>query len=822
MTLPFKYQLQDVRTIHQMGGRVLLAHEPGLGKTLMALMHAMRHKELRPIVVVCPAYLKWNWERETKKHFRLIARVLEGYRAPRSKIAGRFDILIVNYEILQSKSTPHGKLTGWKKYIKEKIKPKLIIIDECVYVKSRSAGRTRAVRSICDNVPSLLALGGTGGMENRPAELFPTLNILRPDLFPRWLEFGFKFCLPHDAPVLMGDFTEKPISEINIGDSVIGWSKSGSHKNRRLVSSKVLDIIKRRDCPLQKVTLENGVQVVCTPDHLWATGGCANTSYEYLPATLGSLKSKKGGSGYASKIMQVFRGTSPIFPENEDYMLGYIHGFWRGDGHCTKTRSLKINFFKSTERWMKTRYAVGCACNDEEPISRIDLYLTKLGINHYKHQRSDGMYEIRGLSNKRGFSWVSQNTTRESNEWWAGFLGGIYDAEGSGRTIGQRKHINPITFELIGIALNKFGFSHRSNDESYWMHGSRAGLLQFWNVANPSLRRKLSKFILNAGGRFAPKGACKGKSPRVVSIEGIPGLHNTFTLTTETGNYVAYGCGSKNCGPRKNPFGGWDFKGATNTKELHQILTKNLMIRRRKIDVLSQLPKKRRIVTVLDIVNRSEYDEAVESFVSWVRKTHGASKAEKASRVEGLSKLGYLLRLTAKLKMRSVESWLDDWLEESESKIIVFAIHHKVVHHLHERYKDRAVWVTGEVTGKKRHAIFQSFLNDKRNRMLIGNIQAVGMGLSALGVSTTAFVELAWSPGAHNQAEDRVHGIGRGVEGQKTESFYLLAKGTIEETVCRLLQRKATVLAKILDGGRRQEDIDIYTQLTRELLKEKI
>lgn len=449
-----------------LGGRALIAWEPGLGKTFFSLMYAMRHPELRPVVVVCPAYLKWNWAAEAKKHYRLTAYVIEGFRAPRAKIAGTPDLIIVNYDVLHSKTTPKGKLKGWRQYLKEKVQPKLIIFDECSYTKSRTAARTRAVRSLCDGVPHVLALGGTGGMENRPAELFPTLNILRPDIFPRWREFAFRFCAP-----------------------------------------------------------------------------------------------------------------------------------------------------------------------------------------------------------------------------------------------------------------------------------------------------------------------------------------------------------------KKNDFGGWDFKGASHVKALNRLLS-GVMIRRRKADVLTQLPKKRRIVTLLDIVQRSEYEEAVNDFVGWVRRNHGVTAGDKAAKVEGLSKLGYLLRLTAQLKMKSVESWLDDWLAESSGKILVYAVHHKAVHHLYERYRDQAVWVTGEVTGKKRHLAFQSFLKDSRIRMLVGNIQAAGMGLSALGVGTTAFIELPWTPGLLNQAEDRTHGIGRGVEGERSEIFYLLARGTIEEMVCKLVQKKATVLAKILDGKRQENDIDVYDKLCEQLTRE--
>jgi len=79
--LPF--QAEGVRRISYFGGRVLLADDMGLGKTFQSLEWVRRHDEF-PTVVVCPAMLKINWERECWDKIRVRAMVVHGRRPPRA------------------------------------------------------------------------------------------------------------------------------------------------------------------------------------------------------------------------------------------------------------------------------------------------------------------------------------------------------------------------------------------------------------------------------------------------------------------------------------------------------------------------------------------------------------------------------------------------------------------------------------------------------------------------------------------------------------------------------------------------------------------
>ena len=108
--------------------RAFLADEQGLGKTVEALA-ALEADDAFPAVVVCPASLKLNWERETAKWLphRSVA-VIEG----RMAVPPTAEITILNYEIVAAHREALGRL-----------RPRALVVDEshCARTRRPSARR---------------------------------------------------------------------------------------------------------------------------------------------------------------------------------------------------------------------------------------------------------------------------------------------------------------------------------------------------------------------------------------------------------------------------------------------------------------------------------------------------------------------------------------------------------------------------------------------------------------------------------------------------------------------------------------------------------
>jgi SWI/SNF-related matrix-associated actin-dependent regulator of chromatin subfamily A-like protein 1 len=319
------------------------------------------------------------------------------------------------------------------------------------------------------------------------------------------------------------------------------------------------------------------------------------------------------------------------------------------------------------------------------------------------------------------------------------------------------------------------------------------------------------------------KELCK-KAEHIIAISGTPLMNRHSELYTvlnilwkkEFPSFVHFA--NRYCPPRWTPWGANDYRRSTNAKELHKRLCKLGMIRRLKQDVLKDLPSKTRIIIPMDIQNRREYEKAKNDFLNWLSRRDPA-KARRASKAEELVKLGYLIRLSTELKMKSVFEWIDMFLEGSEGKLGLFMCHRKIVQMLHEKYKKISVVLTGDTGEKERKSAVTSFQKDKNVRIFIGNVRAAGVGIDLWAASTMAFVETGFVPADAIQCEDRFHRIG---QKENVTCYYLVAKDTIEERLCKILQDKQKVITDVLDGkvNRKRSKLDVYTQLLQKIERE--
>lgn len=271
----------------------------------------------------------------------------------------------------------------------------------------------------------------------------------------------------------------------------------------------------------------------------------------------------------------------------------------------------------------------------------------------------------------------------------------------------------------------------------------------------------------------------------------------------------------KYCGARMGRFG-WEIGGATHTDELHERLTKTLMIRRRKEDVLKDLPPKRRMVVPIEISNRAVYQKAENDLLGWLKEKFGSGRAEKAAQAEALARFNYLKQLAAEGAREMQVQWIKDSLD-TNGKLVVFTVHHATIDFLKEELREYGpVVVDGRVSLEERQKAVDRFQKDENCRVFLGNIKAAGVGLTLTASSNTVFCELGWTPGEHDQAEDRVHRIGQNAD--SVNAWYLVAERTIMEEMAEILDQKRVVLDAVLDGKVTEEE-SMLTALLRNRLE---
>lgn len=299
------------------------------------------------------------------------------------------------------------------------------------------------------------------------------------------------------------------------------------------------------------------------------------------------------------------------------------------------------------------------------------------------------------------------------------------------------------------------------------------------------------------------------------------------------------------CGLEKTKFG-MQAKGANHAKELNDGLRASCYVRRKKKDVLKELPDKLRTTYYCDITNWAEYKRAKKDVVEWVKERvlkdkefldsiahhpqyqqellisqRQADKAERAERGEMMVRLTALKRVAAEGKLKAAKDWIDNFLESGE-KLVIFATHKFMLDQLVEWYP-KSARIRSEMSAEERQHNVQRFQSDPTCGVIIGAMgtsaanSPAGVGHTLTAASHTLFLELGWNNALHDQCEDRCHRIG---QKDNVTAHYLISKGTIEEWLARIIEDKRAISAQVVDGTEDGFDGGILDRVIELLMEE--
>lgn len=166
---PYPYQKVGISfLVHMKKG--LIGDTMGLGKSCQALgafHHLHKHGEVKRMLVICPASLKYQWHEEIAKFTSHTSLVIDGTAAKRKKqwaTALEHDITIVNYETVRSDLDIIKEL-GFD----------VLACDEAHKMKNRQSQTFKAVIQL--NADYKFALTGTP-MQNRPEEVHALMSFI--------------------------------------------------------------------------------------------------------------------------------------------------------------------------------------------------------------------------------------------------------------------------------------------------------------------------------------------------------------------------------------------------------------------------------------------------------------------------------------------------------------------------------------------------------------------------------------------------------------------------------------------------------------------
>ena len=243
-----------------------------------------------------------------------------------------------------------------------------------------------------------------------------------------------------------------------------------------------------------------------------------------------------------------------------------------------------------------------------------------------------------------------------------------------------------------------------------------------------------------------------------------------------------------------------------------------LQIRRRKADVLDELPPKQEIKLSIELrpSQRASYDRAERDGVVYLRSLGAEVRVQ------------HILQLITRLKQicnmdpeTGESSKLDDIRDRLERlaaqghKALVFSQYTNDafgVAAVASRLREFSpITLTGDTPISERAAVIDSFKTDDRHKAMVMSLRAGGLGLNLQEASYVFHMDRWWNPAIERQAEDRSHRMGQMV---KVNVIKYSCANTIEERIDEILERKQELFDSIIDDV----SLDLSARLSREEL----
>ena len=163
--------------------RFILADDMGLGKTTCTIIAALE-TGAKKILIICPASLKINWQREIENYSDRPVFISEG-----KKFSTESDFVIVNYDILKNFHDTKEKDNS----LLNQSNFDLVILDEAHMISNPQAQRTKIINHFVKNIKRVWLLTGTP-MTSRPMNYYNLLNIIESPVAQNWMAYAIRYC----------------------------------------------------------------------------------------------------------------------------------------------------------------------------------------------------------------------------------------------------------------------------------------------------------------------------------------------------------------------------------------------------------------------------------------------------------------------------------------------------------------------------------------------------------------------------------------------------------------------------------------------------
>lgn len=217
-------------------------------------------------------------------------------------------------------------------------------------------------------------------------------------------------------------------------------------------------------------------------------------------------------------------------------------------------------------------------------------------------------------------------------------------------------------------------------------------------------------------------------------------------------------------------------------EELRDVLHRTVLLRKRKSEVLDELPAITETQLQIDIPRNTP-----EGVVFW--ETERECEADIANGKDDILASDRMLAAYSRAKSNAATAklqyaldWIGDWLEESEptEKLVVAGWSVEPLTKLYRHFAKTSVLVNGMIDAKKKQALGDEFATNPEKRILFGNFKSIGTGIDQLVVARTMMLfELPLTAADFDQVKGRIDRLSQ--VAKALMYYYMTIRGSIEE-----------------------------------------
>jgi SNF2 family DNA or RNA helicase len=233
-------------------------------------------------------------------------------------------------------------------------------------------------------------------------------------------------------------------------------------------------------------------------------------------------------------------------------------------------------------------------------------------------------------------------------------------------------------------------------------------------------------------------------------------------------------------------------------------LMKRVQLRRRRAEVLDDLPPKFASVIALDLTatQRAGYRKAEVEGKVWLRSLGRELRISHVLElILGLKQIcNFCPETGGSAKLVDLRHRLDEF-GASGAKALVFSQFVEepfgALTLARELRSFRPLLIAGGMDQRARSAAFAAFERNPLRRVMVLSLRAGGTGLNLTAACRVIHFDRWWNPAVETQAEDRAHRIG---QTRPVEVFAYLCADTVEERIANILDEKRALFSDLIDG----------------------